>query len=132
MPEKKEKKKQIEGTFITFPPPPVTNAWDERSKAQAVKNIQKPPFIPRQITLAQAKAQSQAVQPEPTSSTSQSPQLSSSPIQDFPNLFAQLRDPEVVDLFNSLQTFIQIAKQHKTRSARLSALFQYIYSDNIQ
>ncbi|GFR02788.1 hypothetical protein TNCT_732951 [Trichonephila clavata] len=68
----------------------------------------------------------------PTSSTSQSPQLPSSPIQDIPNLFEQLREPEVIDLFNSLQTFIQIAKQHKTRSARLSALFQYIYSDSVQ
>ncbi|GFR07299.1 hypothetical protein TNCT_435371 [Trichonephila clavata] len=131
--EKRRRKiKQIEGTVFTSPPPSATNAWAERSKAKAVKNIQKPPFVPRQIALAQAKAQIQAVQPQPTFSTSQSPQLSSSPIQDIPNLFAQLRDPEVIDLFNSLQTFIQIAKQHKTRSARLSAFFQYIYSDNIQ
>ncbi|GFQ87492.1 nucleic-acid-binding protein from transposon X-element [Trichonephila clavata] len=133
MPKKeKNNNKQVDGTVFASQPPPAANAWDERSKTQANNKIQKPTFVPRQIALAQAKAHSQAVQPVPTSSTSQSPQLPSSPIQDIPNLFEQLRDPEVIDLFNSLQTFIQIAKQHKTRSARLSALFQYIYSDSIQ
>ncbi|GFQ98735.1 hypothetical protein TNCT_335641 [Trichonephila clavata] len=132
MPKKEDKKKPIEGTVFVSPPPPAVNAWDERVKAQAAKNNQKLPFVPRQVALAQTKASIQTVHPEPIPSTSQSPQNSSSPIQDIPDLFAQLRYPEVIDLFNSLQTFIQIAKQHKTRSARLSALFQYVYSENIQ
>ncbi|GFR14698.1 hypothetical protein TNCT_232541, partial [Trichonephila clavata] len=113
----------IEGTVFVSPPPPAVNAWDERVNAQAAKNNQKPPFAPRQVALAQAKASVRAVQPEPTPSTSQSPQLSSSLIQDIPDLFTHFRDPEVIDLFCSLQTFIQIEKQHKTRPARLSALF---------
>ncbi|GFQ95594.1 hypothetical protein TNCT_421281 [Trichonephila clavata] len=74
MPKKEDKiNKQIEGKVFISPPPPATNAWDERSKAQAAKNSQKPPFVTRQIALAQIKAPIQAVQPEPTPSTSQSP-----------------------------------------------------------
>ncbi|GFQ71939.1 nucleic-acid-binding protein from transposon X-element [Trichonephila clavata] len=133
---KKEKKnnniKQVDGTVFASPPPPASNAWDSRSTTPANNNNQKPTLIPRQIALAQAKAHNQAVQPVPISPPSQSPQLPTSPIPDIPNIFAQLRDPEVIDLFNSLQTFIHIAKTHKTRSARLSALYHYIYNDSVQ
>ncbi|GFR25338.1 hypothetical protein TNCT_302591 [Trichonephila clavata] len=67
-----------EGTVFVYPPPPAVNALDERVKAQAAKNNQKPPFSPTQVALAQAKALVQAVQPEPALSTSKSPHLSSS------------------------------------------------------
>ncbi|GFR21171.1 hypothetical protein TNCT_209531 [Trichonephila clavata] len=96
------------------------------------KNNQWPPFVPRQVSLAQVKAANQTVQPQPIPSISQATQNPSSPIQDIPSLFSQLRNPEVVDLFNSLQNFVKIAKQHKTRSASLSALFNYSYNDSIQ
>ncbi|GFR27905.1 hypothetical protein TNCT_129421, partial [Trichonephila clavata] len=133
---KKRKKnnniKQVDGTVFASPPPPASNAWDSRSTTPANNNNQKPTLIPRQIALAQAKAHNQAVQPVPISPPSQSPQLPTSPIPDIPNIFDQLRDPEVIDLFNSLQTFIHIAKTHKTRSARLSALYHYIYNDSVQ
>ncbi|GFW17263.1 RNA-directed DNA polymerase from mobile element jockey [Trichonephila clavipes] len=71
-----------------------------------------------------------AVNPEPIPSTSQSPQQPGT--QTSPDLFIQLRDPEVVDLFQGLQDFIQIAKNHNTRSARLSALLHYVYNAIIQ
>ncbi|GFT59437.1 spermatogenesis-defective protein 39-like protein [Trichonephila clavipes] len=129
---KKESEKPTQNQEKVFesPPPPAVNAWEQRAKAQAEKKNPLPLFVPRQVSLNQSKASNQAVQPEPIPSTSQTPHQSST--QASPDIFTQLRDPEVVDLFQSLQDFIHIAKTHNTRSARLSALLHYVYNDIIQ
>ncbi|GFX36928.1 nucleic-acid-binding protein from transposon X-element [Trichonephila clavipes] len=128
---KKESGKPTQNQEKVFesPPPPAFNVWEQRAKAQAKKKIPLPLFVPRQVSLNQSKASNQAVQPEPIPSASQTPhQLSTQASHD---IFTQLRDPEVVDLFQSLQDFIHIAKTHNTRSARLSALLHYVYNDII-
>ncbi|GFS73878.1 hypothetical protein TNCV_107941 [Trichonephila clavipes] len=107
------------------------NVWEQRSNAQIEKTTPTSLFVPRQVSLNQVKASLPTVQPEHIPSTSQSPRPSSNVTQDSPDLFSKFRDPEVVDLFNSLQDFIQIAKNHNTISARMSALIHYVYS-NIQ
>ncbi|GFV54732.1 nucleic-acid-binding protein from transposon X-element [Trichonephila clavipes] len=129
---KKESSKPTQNQEKVFesPPPPAVNAWEQRAKAQAEKKNPLPLFVPRQVSLNQSKAFNQAIQPEPIPSTSQTPHQSST--QASPDIFTQLRDPEVVDLFQSLQDFIHIAKTHNTRSARLSALLHYVYNDIIQ
>ncbi|GFR02780.1 hypothetical protein TNCT_732921 [Trichonephila clavata] len=133
MPKKRKKNnnnKQVDGTVL---PPTSTclKCLDSRSKPQPTTNNQKPTLIPRQIALAQAKAHNQAVQPVPISLHRSHPSSQPHLYQTSLTYSNSFRDPEVIDLFNSLQTFIQIAKHHKTRSARLSALFQYIYNDSV-
>ncbi|GFY47291.1 nucleic-acid-binding protein from transposon X-element [Trichonephila inaurata madagascariensis] len=118
-----------QGKMFVSPPPPAVNVWEQRAMAQAEKSTP-PLFVPKQVSLNQAKASIPAVQPEPIPSTSHSPHQPGT--QPSPDIFTQLRDPEVVDLFQGLQDFIQIAKNHNTRSAHLSALLHYVYNDIIQ
>ncbi|GFU95909.1 hypothetical protein TNCV_252601 [Trichonephila clavipes] len=120
-------KNVIEGSIISGYR--KVNVREQRAKAQTEKTTL-PLFVPKQVSLNQIKASIPTVQPEPIPSTSQSPQEPGT--QTSPDLFTQLRDPEVVDLFQGLQDFIQIAKNHNARSARLSALFHYVYNDIIQ
>ncbi|GFR04779.1 putative RNA-directed DNA polymerase from transposon X-element [Trichonephila clavata] len=120
------------GDHITKESPPAVNFWDERANAQNNKNNQRPPFVPRQVSLAQVKAAIPTVQPQPIPSTSQTTQNPSSPIQDIPDLFSQLRDPEVVDLFNSLPDIVKIAKEHKLAYLPSSIIFTTIAFNRVR
>ncbi|GFT08782.1 RNA-directed DNA polymerase from mobile element jockey [Trichonephila clavipes] len=120
---------QNQGKMFEFSPPSTVNVWEQRAKAQDEKTTS-PLFVPRQVSLNQVKASLPTVHPEPIPSTTHSPQQPGT--QASPYLFSQLRDPEVVDLFQGLQDFIQIAKNHNTKSARLSTLLHCVYSDIIQ
>ncbi|GFY11856.1 hypothetical protein TNCV_4973561 [Trichonephila clavipes] len=55
-------------------------------------------FAPRQVCPTQSKSSTSTIQPEPTSTASQSPQTPSNLSLEKPDLFSQLRDPEVIPI----------------------------------
>ncbi|GFX63592.1 putative RNA-directed DNA polymerase from transposon BS [Trichonephila clavipes] len=68
------------------------------TKAPATQNTLQPMFAPRQVCPTQSKSSTSTIQPEPTSTASQSPQTPSNPSLEKPDLFSQLRDPEVIPI----------------------------------
>ncbi|GFW73549.1 hypothetical protein TNCV_4327061 [Trichonephila clavipes] len=138
-------------TPSTAPPPPKVNFWEERARKKkemmdAAKSINSPPDQPKRPPSAHIEEMSSSFQPkdqsssqkaspqtrEPSSSTqgmsSSLPNASSTPAtpQVSPTLMdtsSHVNDPEVQEMIDVVQKFVQISKQNKPRAQRALELF---------
>ncbi|GFT92995.1 hypothetical protein NPIL_116401 [Nephila pilipes] len=98
-------------------PPKQENSWRERLQMTSAP----PPSAPRQ-TLQLTEEEFPQL-PSPPKKTKQTPPTNYQAIQ---NPLEMLKDPDVQDLYNTLEKFVNIAKNVKSPAERLQALFKLL------
>ncbi|GFT38106.1 hypothetical protein NPIL_12411 [Nephila pilipes] len=98
-------------------PPKQENSWRKRLQMTSAP----PPSAPRQTLQLTEEEYPQL--PSPPKKTKQSPPTT---YQEIQNPLEMLKDPDVQDLYNTLEKFVNIAKNVKSPAERLQALFKLL------
>ncbi|GFU39517.1 hypothetical protein NPIL_231991 [Nephila pilipes] len=98
-------------------PPKQENSWRKRLQMTSAP----PPSAPRQTLQLTEEEYPQL--PSPPKKTKQTPPTNYQAIQ---NPLEMLQDPDVQDLYNTLEKFVNIAKNVKSPAERLQALFKLL------